>query len=205
MVDCCNTGSGLTIDQNNALVLVRLQDLEILHGVPLSAHISGHLLAGVHTTTTSLTITRGTSTSVRERMTVTPRLTAKAPSLHDTLEALALAITPRVNILTLHEPAGVDSLSHCKQTPLIAHSKLLQVAFGRHPLHGKMAQFRLADVLGMFGASPDTHSIVSVLLHRLVVDDLIPFQLQHRTGYALAGFRVVDGGHAALDGQCAGA
>lgn len=72
--------------------------------------------------------------------------------------------------------------------PLGADSRLSEVS-----------QERPRDVALVLPSRADLHREVSVLLARLVRDDLHTVELEDGAGGALAGLRVVNGGHALLD------
>lgn len=70
------------------------------------------------------------------------------------------------------------------------------MSLGRHSLCREMSQLGFREVMRFLESRTDTYSVVSVLLHGLVMYDLIHVELQDCTRYALAGLSVVYCRHA---------
>jgi hypothetical protein len=120
-----NTHAPCTMHNNNSFFCIYLHHLQALYGIPLSAHISSHLLARIHSAATALTLTRRTHASVAQGHTMGSVLPVHSPSLHNTLKPFSFAITPRVDELALHKPISFYLFAHSQQSFLVRDSELL--------------------------------------------------------------------------------
>lgn len=193
-----------TIDHDDSILSIHLQDPQILDSVLLITHVTRHLLSRVNTRTTTLTRTSGTKRTMRQRNTVTAILTTETMSLHNTRKALTLRIRPRINELSLLEPVRTDRLTNRQKPALILNPELIDMTLRRDAIGSEMAEQGLGQVTRTPPASTQLNSIVSMLLASLVRYDLDSIELQHGAGNTFAGLRVIQGGHALLEGDGTG-
>lgn len=142
---------------------------------------------------------------MRQTHTVTPILTMEPMTLHHTRKPFTLRIGPRIHILSLLEPIGLNTLTNRQKTRLILNPELKDMALRRDPVGTEMPQQRVGHVAGVFPAGADLYGEVAVLLAGFVGDDFNAVELQDGAGDALAAFGVEEGGHALFDADGAGA
>lgn len=195
----------LTIDDNDSVGGVDLENTQVLDSDLLTTHVSGHLLAGQHSATTTLRGTRTTHGPVRQGLTVTGGLTAETPSLHTTGETHSPAVCPCVDVLTLLEPICADDGADVEQARRILDTELVEVAAEADAVGGKMAPLGPCHVSGLLDAGADLDGPVAVLLASLVRDDLDAVELEDGAGRALCRVGIVEGRHALFDCEGAGA
>ena len=136
---------------------------------------------------------------------MTGRLTAESPSLHTTLKAHTPAIRLCIDELTLLEPICANDGANLRQARLILNAELVQVAAETDLVGSKMPSLRPRHVSGFLDASADLDGPVAVLLASFVGNNLHAIELEDCAGGALCGLGVVEGGHAFLDSEGAGA
>jgi hypothetical protein len=194
-----------TADNHNTILRIHLENLQVLNSILVIAHVSGHLLSGVDTRTTTLTRTRRTHRTMRQTNTVTAILTVETVSLHDTSKALTLSIGASINKLALLEPTRLNTLTNRDKARLVLNTELKDMALRRQPIDREMSKQRLGHIIRVFPASTNLHSIVTVSLTGLVGDHLDTIQLEDSAGDALSRLRIVDSSHTLLDADSASA
>src|SRR5690606_30840284 len=100
-ITASSAGNG-TLDQQQIIFGVDLDDLQILDGRALGAHVARHLLA-LPDTTRSLVLADGARRAMRQRVTVRCILHAEMVTLDYALEALALGSAGHIDHLPFHK------------------------------------------------------------------------------------------------------
>jgi hypothetical protein len=113
---------------------------------------------------------------------------------------------PDIHPLPRSEPARAHRLAHPNVQPVLA----LDFELGHPPLRAdlgtcKVSQHGLGHIASLFLARADLHSPVPVLGPCFVCDDFVAVELQDCACCAFACGGVVDGCHAALESEEAGA
>lgn len=123
----------------------------------------------------------------------------KAPSLHDTLPAFALAIGSSVDELARREPVRSYDFAHGQQAAFISHSKFMKMLLGANTLYRVVTEHWFGNVLLVLASAANADGKVAILSSGLVTHNLISIKLQDCASDSFAIF-IEDSSHTLLDG-----
>src|SRR4051812_19527782 len=164
------------LHEEEAALDVGADDLEILLGAVLRAHMAGHLLV-LEDPARILALAGRAERAVRERDAVGGAQTAEAPALHSALEALALGRALDVDELAGDIMVGGD-LSADVEQGVLGDDELGDARLRLHLGLAEMAALRLGDVLRLGGAGAELDRDIAVVVRVLARDHLDIFERQ---------------------------
>jgi hypothetical protein len=181
--------------------MVDADHLQVLHGDPPVAHVSGHLLALEHPARI-LAIAGRAVRAVRNRHAVTGAQPLETPALHGAGEALADAGAAHIDVLADHEMIDRKRGAGLEQR-VLAHPELGEPSLGRHLGLGEVTAHRLGHGLGLGATDAELHRGVAIPVGAPGGHHLAVLDPQHAHGH-MAALGVEQPGHAELLGEDSG-
>jgi len=162
------------LDEDQAALDVGADDLEILLGAVLVAHMAGHLLV-LEDLAWILALTGRTERTVRHRDAVGSAKTTEAPALHAALKALALGHALDVDDLAGNIMVGRDLRADVEER-ILGNAEFDQLGLELDFRLGEMAALRLGNILGLGAACAKLDGGVAVTIIFAAGNDLQAFQ-----------------------------